>query len=330
MTITNPKSVIRKLLAQSTIERLRFLLQTLPRLPERAQARRLFLSAPDSPEYLGYEMLETLQNTYPPIIEYGYTKEAVESRGIERAMQLLRLPGSTTSKNFLELGCWDGMVSAALARYGKQTTAVDSRSDGFDERAISRGVALVKADAANLSFPDEMFDFVFSYDAFEHFASPSNVLREAIRVAKPGGYIYLEFGPLYFSAFGEHAYRTIRIPYCQFLFSEETLNIFSEKNHLAPIDFSHVNRWSLADYRNLWRQHSETIKIIRYIEGQNLAHIGLIRRYPSCFKSKSSDFEDFTVSSISVLFQKSASLELEVRRPDAGHSGRTAILQDPR
>ena len=79
-------------------------------------------------------------------------------------------------------------------------------------------------DAANMQFEDETFDFVFSYDAFEHFASPENVLLEAIRVVRKRGYIYLEFGPLYYSPYGEHAYRSITVPYCQFLFPLPRLN----------------------------------------------------------------------------------------------------------
>ena len=35
-------------------------------------------------------------------------------------------------------------------------------------------------DAAKLQFKDESFDFVFSYDTFEHFAKPELVLQEAM------------------------------------------------------------------------------------------------------------------------------------------------------
>ena len=35
-------------------------------------------------------------------------------------------------------------------------------------------------DASNLKFEDESFDFVFSYDSFEHFENAEQVLNEAI------------------------------------------------------------------------------------------------------------------------------------------------------
>jgi len=155
-----------------------------------------------------------------------------------------------------------------------------------------------------MQFEDETFDFVFSYDAFEHFAAPENVLREAIRVVRKRGYIYLEFGPLYYSPYGEHAYRSITVPYCQFLFQKKLLNDFATQHELEPIDFSHVNGWSLASYRKLWHRYSQILKRIHYAEKLNLSHLDLIRAYPSCFKSKSGNFDNFIVASITVLFQK--------------------------
>lgn len=298
------KSSLRTALPQSAIERLRYLVLTLPRLPQAAWTRRIFEAAPRVPAYLGMQDLARLQAACAPAADYGYSPETVAQRGIERCQQLLRLTGAPSARRFLELGCWDGMVSAALAARGKDATAVDARTEGFDERARRVGVRLLKCDAAAMDFADDSFDFVFSYDAFEHFAAPGRVLAEALRVVKPGGHIYLEFGPLYYSAYGEHAYRSIRVPYCQFLFAEATLNEFADSAGLPRIDFAHVNRLSLQDYRNLWAGCADVAARIQYTETANLAHLGLLRQYPSCFKSKSDQFESFTISGISVLLQK--------------------------
>ena len=297
---------MRKALPQSAIERLRYLVLTLPRLPQAAWTRRIFEAAPATPAYLGAQDLARLQAACAPAAQYGYSAETVARRGVERCLQLLRLPGAPAARRFLELGCWDGMVSAALAQKGKDATAIDARSEGFDERARRGGVQLTAMDAAAMDFADDSFDFVFSYDAFEHFAAPGRVLAEALRVVKPGGHVYLEFGPLYYSPYGEHAYRTVRVPYCQFLFSESTLNEFADGAGLPRIDFAHVNRLSLQDYRDLWAGCADVAERIEYTETSNLAHLGLLRQYPSCFRSKSAHFENFTVSAISVLLRKKA------------------------
>lgn len=159
-------------------------------------------------------------------------------------------------------------------------------------------------DAADQQFDDETFDFVFSYDAFEHVASPADVLSEAARVLKKGGYLYLDFGPLYYSPFGEHAYDSITVPYCQFLFAKDVINDFAVHKGLKPIDFSHVNGWSLEDYRDLWKTNSRALRPVRYYESTELSHLDLIRTYPSCFRSKSECFDNFVVDSVKALFRK--------------------------
>ncbi len=196
------------------------------------------------------------------------------------------------------------MVSCFLSKKGKRVTAIDKTTEGFDNRAEYQGVKFLQMDAANLQFENESFDFIFSYDSFEHFEQPELVLREAIRVLRKGGYIFLSFGPLYYSPFGEHAYRSITIPYCQFLFSKELINIYTNQKGLTPIDFNHVNGWSLDDYNNLWNKYSNVLDKLWYSEIHNLEHLNLIRKYPSHFKNRSNNFNNFIVSSVDILLRK--------------------------
>ena len=298
------KSLIKKALPQSGINALRSLLLKLTRTVEKLRTQRIFSAATDAPSYLDISTLETLQMKYPPPRKYAYDSHTVEDRGIERVRQILRLPGAQEAHSFLELACYDGMVSCCLCRNGKKATAIDIHKAGLDERAPREGVHFLQMDAADLRFEDESFDFVFSYASFEHFASPEKVLREACRVVRKGGYIYLDFGPLYYSPYGEHVYHSITVPYCQFLFQKDLMNDFLTQKGLKPLDYSHVNGWSLERYRELWSKYSPVLKKLRYHEGVNLSHLDLIRTYPSCFKSRSNYFENFLVSSISVLFQK--------------------------
>jgi SAM-dependent methyltransferase len=180
--------------------------------PDRKRTERVFNAATSTSERLPPERLPDLVDSYPSSPPYSYTAEALETRGRTRAKQILNLPGSKGSRVFLELGCWDGMVGWALARHGKTAIGIDSRSEGFDARALAAGVDLQKMDAEAMTLADNSADFVFSYDAFEHFPHPDLVLNEITRVIRPGGYVWLEFGPLYLSAFGPHIYRTIPVP----------------------------------------------------------------------------------------------------------------------
>jgi ubiquinone/menaquinone biosynthesis C-methylase UbiE len=266
--------------------------------------RKFFKNAQSFPNFLKKSDLEELQKKYPFPPDYGYDEKSLETRGIKRAQEILKLQGAKKSHSFIEIGCWDGMVSGILSRNGKNATAIDKLSEGFDERAINEGVKFHQMDAENLIFKDESFDFVFSYDSFEHFSEPEKVLTEAIRVVKKGGYIFLSFGPLYYSPLGEHAYRSITIPYCQILFPKDMLNNFAEQNGLARIDFNHVNGWSFDDYEYLLTKYNKNLKVLKYDKFYNLEYLDLIRKYPSCFRDKSVNFNNFIVSSIDILFKK--------------------------
>jgi ubiquinone/menaquinone biosynthesis C-methylase UbiE len=269
------------------------------------KAKKAFELAQPDPHCLDISDLRDLQTQYifPP--EYGYSPEILDQRGRQRADQLLKMfPESYMLNSFLELGCWDAMVSCHLKRKGKMAVAVDNRDEGFDQRARDEGVELLKMDAACLKFDDNSFDMVFSYDAFEHFSNPAAVLKEICRVTKPGGYIYMEFGPLYMSPKGLHAYRQITVPYCQFLFSRQTMNGFLEKEKLGTIDFNHCNGWSLLQFRNLWESYSDRLEIIKYMETEDYGYLDLVRKYAPVFKSKTDYFDNLTCSGIKILMKK--------------------------
>jgi SAM-dependent methyltransferase len=268
------------------------------------RSKKLFESSEPDYNQLSINELRQLQKQYPFPPEYGYSSEIVDIRGRERADQLIGLIPSTTCIKYLELGCWDGMVCYHLNQHGKNAYGVDNRGNGFDKRAVEEGVDLRVMDAANLKFRNDCFDVVFSYDSFEHFSDPAGVLSEIYRVSRVGGYIYLEFGPLFMSPMGLHAYRQISVPYSQFLFSEETLLNFTHEEYLDRIDFDHINRWSLNQFRNLFNSYSGKLEKVKYIENSNYNHLDLVRKYASIFKSKTANFDDLTCRSIEVLFRK--------------------------
>lgn len=260
--------------------------------------------------WLDREQLELLHREYPPLSGKisNHIKNS-EKRAKKRAENILSFVYNSFSgelQNFLELGCGDAMTSCFLQDRGKTTTAIDIYSGSFNDRAVNEGVTLLEMDAASLQFEDESFDFIFSYDGFEHFLEPELVLREAIRVLKPGGYIYLQFEPLYMSPFGLHAWEVINIPYCHLLFPRELLQDFigeSGRTFFQNIDQG-LNQWSLEQFRSLWRCYSSQLKTCKYYEGCDANHLNIINKYPSVFTSKTKEFDNLICDRIEVLFQK--------------------------
>ena len=152
------KSIVKRISPQFIIKsflklRTRILKFYIPK------TKRIFERADNFPEYLEIEMLEKLQKKYPFPPEYGYDENSLLVSGKERAKQILQLPGANNCKFFLELGCWDRMVSYALSNHVKNTKAIDIKSEGFDQRAINQGVKLIQMDAAEMKFLNESFDF---------------------------------------------------------------------------------------------------------------------------------------------------------------------------
>lgn len=58
--------------------------------------------------------------------------------------------------------------------------------------------------AMELIYRDGLFDFVCSFNAFEHISEPPRALAEMARVTRPGGWIYLTFDPIWTADSGSH------------------------------------------------------------------------------------------------------------------------------
>jgi SAM-dependent methyltransferase len=264
------------------------------------RAKRRFARAAGGPEWLPPARLEELHGRYELRLGYGYDPDTLERRGRERAELIAGL--APQARDVLEIGCADGMTGAALAGQGKRVTGVDM-DDSLDGRAVRAGVTFVEADAARLPLEDEAFDVVYSYNTFEHVAQPDAALAEAIRVLRPGGHLYLDFGPLYFSPFGLHAYDVISVPYCQLLFAPETLSDFLDRHGHPPLP-DYVNGWPVERWRALWAGAGDRLDRVAYLEQRDLTGVGLISRHPSCFRSKTDNFDDLMVSQVKATFSK--------------------------
>jgi len=187
----------------------------LTRTWQRAAASRAFQGSGQSsrPQHRPVAELTEFAARCPARPDYGYDPADLSRRGEQRSKALLRFRQAAETHDFLELGCWDGMVGAALSQAGKHVIGVDRTDAGFDGRAIDAGVQLLVMDAEHLNLPTDSVDFAYSYDAFEHFSHPDRVLDGLARVVRPGGHVWMEFGPLYMSPFGPHIYRKLPVPY---------------------------------------------------------------------------------------------------------------------
>lgn len=275
-----------------------------------SHAAGILAAAGTSPAWLGLEELSVLQNEFP-LRPSTYATNVTEMERVARrriAEMLAPVRGEAERlRRFLDLGMWDGTSCYLLEEMGKMAVGIDIRADGLTEQARASRAEYLQMDVAGLAFADDSFDFLFSYNSMEHFPDPPQALAEAWRVTRPGGYIYLNFGPIYYSPRGAHQYDAISVPYCECLFTKETMDEFARLNGLTLTEHRWMNGWSLSNYRALWNEWADRLEKVVYYEVFNADHVGLIARFPTCFKHKSANIEDFIVSNIEVLFRKRAS-----------------------
>jgi SAM-dependent methyltransferase len=211
----------------------------------------------------------------------------------------------TPGRRVLEVGAGDGMLGAALTTFGHEVTLVD-QEDWRDERA--RSISLKLADCSKkLPFGDASFDLVCSYNSFEHFPDPTVALSEMVRVVRPGGWIYTEFAPLYTGPWGLHAYRTLRMPYPQFLFSEQfvqrkldELGIWDLGKKRTTLQY--LNRWRVQQFEELWRRTD--CQIVTRNLSTDESGLSLVIRFPESFRERGLTTEDIVAFGYSLAIRR--------------------------
>lgn len=106
-----------------------------------------------------------------------------------------------TSYTFLELGCGRATTSMYLAAHGCNVTLLDKAPHALvlAEHNFAKCKLptphTVLADAAHTGLRDASFDCIYNVGLLEHFQDPTPVLREALRLLRPGGLIFMVIVP---------------------------------------------------------------------------------------------------------------------------------------
>lgn len=117
----------------------------------------------------------------------------------DRIIRNLRRTIDLKGKRVLEIGAGTGRDSFPLAEAGSDVTQLDYSKNSLlilKELARRRNLetSIVAGDTFQLPFRENTFDVVFHQGLLEHFRKPQaeNLLRENIRVLKPGGHLLVD------------------------------------------------------------------------------------------------------------------------------------------
>lgn len=146
----------------------------------------------------------------------------------------------------LDVGCGPGHLARLLARRGCRVTAVDRgwrllriarRWTACDPQTASLSIEFRRAPGESLPFPDNSFDLAIATTVIYFVAHPQAVLREMVRVTRPGGIV---------ATLDPHASmdrRSVR-EYCQ-------------RRHFSPADTRKLLAWAIASERCLRFEEGE-------------------------------------------------------------------------
>jgi len=100
----------------------------------------------------------------------------------------------TSPSKILDAGCGSGELVASFRDLGLEAYGVDI-SEKFLSHApgnIRPFLTIANMNHARVSFDDSTFDLVTSHHSIEHLTNPANLVKEASRILKPGGMLFIE------------------------------------------------------------------------------------------------------------------------------------------
>lgn len=118
-------------------------------------------------------------------------------RFVEMMREYLDAMEVDTARSVLDLGCGTGIATRAIAHrpgfsgrvmgIDKSQHLVMTATRLADEEGINSKVEFRAGDSHSLELGDAEFDAVVAHTLFSHLDDPRSVLREIVRVVKPGG-----------------------------------------------------------------------------------------------------------------------------------------------
>ena len=193
-------------------------------------------------------------------------------------------------KDVLDMGCGAAGKSLYYVSLGaRHVTGVDIvehyKADAekmAKELVFSDRFMFVLGSAYEMPFPDRCFDTVIMNDFMEHVDNPEAALREAMRLVRTGGRIYINFPP-YYHPTGAHLSDAINIPWVQLFYSDDALikaykelirgvpdeaerlalRFYTDENGVERIGY--INKMTLKNFKGILRDLAITPQYYREV-----------------------------------------------------------------
>jgi ubiquinone/menaquinone biosynthesis C-methylase UbiE len=269
------------------------------------EAHKSFTKAIPFRNYLPDHLFNDVVSEYkkiPAAPSQDYSVEGMEALANERVGYMQKKLGKIPN-SVLEIGPGAGFVLKKFKEQGAQKTSALDIVDMLYPEVKKSGVELIQCSANNMHLvPDKSYDLVVSWSALEHIPEPEKVFLECLRILKPGGYLYLQFGPLYYSPWGYHHYSVLKFPYLHLLFPERMIHEYAKQVRGNGYEgyLPWTNGLDIDAYKFLKQQLPFDFLLDSYSSGFDYYSAHIISKYPEIFKSKQVPFESFFIDSIQI------------------------------
>ncbi|MDR1922171.1 MAG: class I SAM-dependent methyltransferase [Candidatus Adiutrix sp.] len=188
-------------------------------------------------------------------------------------------------KSFCDVGCGSGYFARAAFEMGCDfSCGLDIQPHPAWESFLEGADGRLKYLTTDISAArhERKYEMVTSFSAFEHFKNPPLMLKAMSELAADGGYLYLNFSPIYNAADGLHMAPLIRIPWHHLIFSRQALARYYKDFGLeASLQWAEewLNKWSAVDFMNMFSNFNE-MRLISLQPFWNLNYYWFARLFP--------------------------------------------------
>lgn len=195
--------------------------------------------------------------------------------------------------NVMDVGCGHGSLCIYVAERGAERVVgvdVDSERIQFAQENLQANyphlVGKCEFRTCDIcEVPDRDFDIIISKDSFEHIIDMKDCLGNIADRLKPGGRLYVGFGPLYRSPFGDHRRTGACIPWGHLIIPEHVLLRRMNRNLEKPVSSVcelGLNKLRIRDFERLFEESGLVVQLCGINVSRNpmLRLFALISRIP--------------------------------------------------
>lgn len=222
---------------------------------------------------------DMLEGTLPDALrEYGETTydyasvDKLRTYDFEERILIFNRLFTHSAKSILDVGTSSGNFMEIAIRHSWDAKGLEPFPEDV-KKCHDKGLDVKLGLAEELPYPDNTFDVVHTSHVFEHLEDPLQAAREAYRVLKPGGLLFIEV-PNQLDNFGFHRdiffkrvqkrKRDIASIHHLWFFGRSTLNLLYEKASFVDVKIENKHHKTFRGWRLPFSLISQVLSNIFY------------------------------------------------------------------